>query len=156
MRADRLDKALGPDVGAQVMDLESGPLQHGNDEILSDVVEIALDGAGDDDSGGLRAGRGQQGLQRLHCRFHRAAGQQELRHEVLLLLEEPAHFVHRRNHRLGNERQRCGPRLEFFLDDLLRERRLAVHDCVEQLRRTRHFLLPVHVNPVRLGLEIGT
>src|SRR3984885_14291420 len=42
---DRVDELLRGDLDAQVDDLEPGPLEHDVDQVLADVVHVALDGA---------------------------------------------------------------------------------------------------------------
>ena len=45
---ERGDELLGVGVDAEVDDLEAGALEHHRDEVLADVVDVALDGADDD------------------------------------------------------------------------------------------------------------
>ena len=59
----------GGDVGAEIVDLEAGALEHHGDEVLADVVQVALDGADDNFAGwgGAAAARCGLGMARPPC-----------------------------------------------------------------------------------------
>ena len=69
---DRRDELLRRDLHAEVDHVEAGALQHDVDEVLADVVHVALDGAHDERADGLRAGVGQQRAQHLQRAGHGA------------------------------------------------------------------------------------
>ena len=58
-----------------------GALEHHRDEVLADVVDVALDRADDDPADRLRAGLGEQRAQDGHAGLHRVRGEQDLGHE---------------------------------------------------------------------------
>ncbi len=45
---DLVDEGLDRDVDAEVVDLEAVDVEHEDDDVLADVVDVALDGADDD------------------------------------------------------------------------------------------------------------
>ena len=105
---DLLDERLGRDVDAEVVDGEAGALEHDVDEVLADVVHVALDGAHHVRADRLRAGLGEQRAEDVERALHRARGDQHLRHEVVAALEARADLLERRDqrvveHRLGLE-----------------------------------------------------
>ena len=79
--------ALGADVGAEIDHGETGAAPHHRDQILADVVEIALHGADDDGVFGFDAGRDEQRLEDLERLFHGAGGDQHLGHEDFVAFE---------------------------------------------------------------------
>jgi len=97
-------------------------------------VQVALDRADDHPAHGLVAARGQQRPDQLERTLHRARGQQQLGHEVLLALEAPPGLVHGRDHLAVHDLQRVGACLERLLGD--RDSRLAVsvQDDVVEVR----------------------
>ena len=70
---DLLDELLRRHLHAEVDHLEAGALEHDVDEVLADVVDVALDGAHQELADGLHAGLGEQRAQHLHRAGHRAA-----------------------------------------------------------------------------------
>ena len=103
---DGLDELLGRHVRAQVDDLEAGAFEHHGDQVLADVVQVALDGADDDLAGRRRAARGQVRLEDRQAALHGARGDQHLGHEVLVLLEQPADLGHGRDQAIVEDRLR--------------------------------------------------
>ena len=81
MQLEGGQELVGVGVDAQVEDLEAGALEHHPDEVLADVVDVALDGADDDLADRLGAGLGQQRPQDGHAGLHRVGGEQDLGHE---------------------------------------------------------------------------
>ena len=77
------DEVFRRDVGAEIDDLESAALEHGGDDVLANVVQVAFDGADDDADRHLLAGGGEQRLEQFHGALHGAAGEQELGNEIL-------------------------------------------------------------------------
>ena len=108
---DRGHEPLGRHVRAEVDHLEPAALEQRHDEVLPDVVHVALHRADGDapGRGGLGAGQ-QRGDDRLR-RLERARGDEQLGHEELPALEEAPGFVHRRDERLVDQRRGApGPR----------------------------------------------
>ena len=75
-------------------DLEAGALEHHPDEVLADVVDVALDGADDDLADRLGAGLGEQRPQDRHAGLHRVRGEQDLGHEQDAVAEVDADDPH--------------------------------------------------------------
>lgn len=63
------------------------PLEHHFDEVLADVVPVALDGAEHDGAAHLAAAFREQGLEQLKSRVHRARGDHDLGDIDLVRLE---------------------------------------------------------------------
>ena len=99
-----LHKALGGHVHTQVDDLKAGALEHHRHQVLADVVQIAAHGPHEHLADGFGSARGEQRPDQLERAFHGACGYQKLRHEILVLLEKPADFVHGRDHVIVQER----------------------------------------------------
>ncbi len=92
---DRGDELLRRDLHAEVDDLEAGALEHDVDEVLADVVDVALDGAHQELADRLHAGLGEQRPQHLHGAGHRAPGDEHLGHEEVAALEPRADLLQR-------------------------------------------------------------
>ena len=90
----RGDELLGVGVDAQVDDLEAGALEHHPDQVLADVVDVALDRPDDHLADRLGARLGQQRPQDLHARLHGVGGQQDLGHEQDAVAEVDADDLH--------------------------------------------------------------
>ena len=131
--AGRLDEPVGVDVGAEVVDLEPGALQHHRDQVLADVVHVALDRADRDPAAGADVLLDEVGTQDLERALHRVRGDEHLGDEDLAVLEELADGAHR-GHQPVLEQARRGDRLR---QPLLRQRDglggAAVDDGVAQL-----------------------
>ena len=97
---DRLDELLGRDVDAEVVDGEAGALEHDVDEVLADVVHVALDGAHDVGADLLRARLGEQRAEDVERALHRARGDEHLGHEEVAALEARADLLERRDERV--------------------------------------------------------
>ncbi len=80
-------KFFGRHVRAQIHHAEVGALPHHRDEVLADVVQVALHRA--DDGGVLRLDPrlDQQRFQNRHALLHGARRNQHLRHEHLVVFE---------------------------------------------------------------------
>ena len=91
---ERGDELLGVGVDPEVDDLEAGALEHHRDEVLADVVDVALDGADHDLADRLGPGLGEQRAQDLHAGLHRVGGEQDLRHEEDAVAEVDADDPH--------------------------------------------------------------
>jgi hypothetical protein len=78
------------------VDLEARPFQHHGHEVLADVVEVALRRPDDDHAEGLAVATrlGDERLEEIEARVHRARRQEHLRHVVLVPPELLAHHVH--------------------------------------------------------------
>ena len=98
---DRLEIFLDAVVDADVEHLESGPLHHHADEVLADVVDVALDGADHHPADLGRAGGGQQRAQDRHAALHRIGRHQHFRHEQDAVAKVDADDPHALDQRLG-------------------------------------------------------
>ena len=78
---------LGAHIGAEVDDGETGTAPHHGNEVLADVVQIALHGADDDGVFRLDARRGEQWLEELQRFLHGAGGNEHLGDEYLIAFE---------------------------------------------------------------------
>ena len=101
---DRLDELLGCDVDAEIVHGEAGALEHDVDEVLADVVDVALDGAHDIGADLLRAGLGEQRAEDVERALHRARGDEHLGNEEVAALEPCAHLLQRRDERVVEHR----------------------------------------------------
>ena len=113
---DGSDELLRRHVDAQVDHLEAAALQHRGHQVLADVVQIAPDGANRHPADRLGAALGQPGPDELQGALHRAGRDQQLRHEVLVRLEPPPDFIHRRDHVLVQQRLRIDTLYQRLLD----------------------------------------
>ena len=91
---ERVDELVGVGVDAEVDDLEAGALEHHPDEVLADVVDVALDRPDDDLADRLGAGLGEQRAKDLHAGLHRVRGEQDLGHEQDAVAEVDADDLH--------------------------------------------------------------
>ena len=89
-----LNEGLGGDVGAQVNNFQALAFQHHLDQVLADVVQVALDGADADAAGGLHALSSQQGLEQSGALAHSAGSNQNFGNEHFVVLELFADDVH--------------------------------------------------------------
>ncbi len=81
-------------VDAEIDHLEAGALEHHADEVLADVVHVALDRADDDLADGRDIGFGQDRAQNLHAAFHGVGGKQHLGNEQDAIAEIDADDAH--------------------------------------------------------------
>ena len=127
MLLDRVDERFGRDLDAEVDDLEAGALEHDVDEVLADVVDIALDRPHQERPDFLGAGVGEERTEDLECAAHRTPGDQHLGDEEIAALEARADLLERRNQRV--EEHLLGP--EAVLEPLLgqlHDRRLVADE----------------------------
>jgi hypothetical protein len=102
---DRRHELLRGHVAAEVVDLEARPLQHHADQVLADVVQVALRGTDHDDAVvvvGLGGG-GDERLQQIEPGVHGPCGQQHLGHVVLVAAELLSDHVHAGDEPFKNE-----------------------------------------------------
>ena len=107
MLLERGDELVGVGVDAEVEDLEAGALEHHPDEVLADVVDVALDRPDDDLADRLRAGLGEQRPEDLHAGLHRVRGEQDLGHEQDAVAEVDADDPHARDERVVEDLRRA-------------------------------------------------
>ena len=106
----------------EVDDLEAGALEHHPDEVLADVVDVALDGPDHDLADGLRAGLGEQRAEDLHAGLHRVRGEEDLGHEQDPVAEVDADDLHAGDERVVEDLRRgeAAPEQDVRpLDDLV-------------------------------------
>ena len=114
-------------VDAEVDDVEAGAFHHHADEVLADVVDVALDGADDHLALLGRAGGGEQRAQDEHAGLHRVGRQQHFRHEQDAVAEILADDAHAFDQRLGQHlvghpaalEQDVGAFLDLFLQAVI-------------------------------------
>src|SRR5262245_42003765 len=119
---ERGDELVGVRVDPEVDDLEPGTLEHHPDEVLADVVDVALDGPDHDLADGLRAGLGEQRPENLHAGLHRVRREQDLRHEQDAVPEVDPDDLHARDERVVEDlgRAEAAPQQDLRpLDDLV-------------------------------------
>ena len=107
---DGRDELLRGHVDAQVNDLEAAAFEQRGDQVLADVVQIAFDGADGDAADRLVAAGGQERADEFERGLHRAGGDEQLGHEVLVGLEPAAHFIHGGDHVLVDQLERVNAR----------------------------------------------
>ena len=90
----RGQKFLDGVVDAEIDDFEPRALEHHRDQVLADVVDVALDGADHDLADGLHAGFRQQRAAGSPSRLHGVGSQQHLRHEQDAVAEIDADDAH--------------------------------------------------------------
>ena len=118
MRDGGLDDGFGLHVLAQIHDLEAVVAEHEADDVLADVVNIALNGGDNDDF--LRFGIGfafQQRLQACESRLHGFGGAQELGQEIFAALVFRAHFGDRGDEAPAHEFKGIGPGFQLLFHE---------------------------------------
>ena len=92
MLLDLLHEHLGGDIHAEVVDREACALEHDVDEVLADVVHVALDRAHHVGADRLGARLGEQRAEDVERALHRARSDQHLGYEVVAALETRTDF----------------------------------------------------------------
>ena len=119
--------------GAEVDDREAGALQHHADEVLADVVQVALDGADHDGAhAGLLAGRHVR-AQEVEAGLHHPGAEQHLGDEDLGLAHALAHHLHAGQQGLVEDLARRGPGGEQRLGERQGGGGVAVDDGLLEL-----------------------
>ena len=136
----------GAHLHAEVDHLEAGALEHDVDEVLADVVDVALDRAHQELADGLDAGLGEQRAQPLHRAGHRAAGDQHLGHEEVAALEPGADLLQRGDQRVEEQRLRLHAERQPLVGQLedargVADQRLVVEALQDLLGWSCHALL---------------
>ena len=106
-------------VDAEIDDLEARAFHHHGDEVLADVVDVALDGADHHLAEARRAGGDQQRPQDGHAGLHRIGGEQHFGHEQDAIAEIDADDAHALDQRLGQDLVGRPAALEQDVDRLL-------------------------------------
>src|SRR5262249_49052204 len=97
---DLLHEHLRRDVDTEVVHREARALEHDVDEVLADVVHVALDRAHDIGADLLRSGLRQQRAKDVERALHRARRDQHLRHEEVAALEPCTDLLEGRDQRV--------------------------------------------------------
>ena len=118
MLLDGSDELLGGDLDAEVDNLEAGTLEHDVDEVLADVMDVALDGAHHELADRLGALGGQEWAQNLEGSGHRLASDQHLGDEPVAALETRADLFEARDQRIEEQRLRVHAHLEACVGQL--------------------------------------
>ena len=116
--AHGLDEALGGDLDAEVDDVEARTFEHDVDEVLADVVHVALDGAHHEGADRLDPGLGEQWAQHLERAGHRPPGDEHLGHEEVTPLETSPDLLERRDERVEQQGLGVEPHLEPGIGEL--------------------------------------
>ena len=137
------DELLRRHLHAEVDHLEARALEHDVDEVLADVVDVALDGAHQELADRLDAGLGQQRPQPLHGAGHRPAGDQHLGHEEVAALEPGADLLQGGDEGLEQQRLRLHAGRQTLLGELedaggVADQRLVEKASEDLLRATGH------------------
>ncbi len=88
------DQLLRRDLDAEVDDPIAVVAKDDLDEVLADVVDVALDGGQHDGGPGGRVGLLHEGLEIANRRLHGLRRLEHLGHDELVVVEEAAHLVH--------------------------------------------------------------
>ena len=140
---DRLHELLGSTVHAQVHDLEAGPFQHDDHEVLTDIVDVALHRADHVLADRLRAGLGDQWPQDNQRALHRPGRDQHLGDEEIASLEAAADLFQRRDQCLEEDVHGVHPQLEGLFGECLDLGGVPIERVIEQL--LPDFFLATHV-----------
>ena len=117
--AHGFDQGLGDDLDPEVLDLEAVVGENDLDQVLADVVNVALDGGEDDPAAGCR-GVGVHELLEVGDRgFHRLGTLQNFGNDQLVRVEQPPNLRHPGHQRPVDDLQRLGalPSLELEIFD---------------------------------------
>ena len=112
------DDVLQGDVPSEVDDVESGDLQHDGDDVLSDGVDVTLDGADHELSESLSGGGTgllDLGGQDVDTGVHRVGGSHDVGQVQLLGLEELTDLLDTGGESLVDD----GHQVQFLVDGLL-------------------------------------
>ena len=112
MLLDCRDERLGPHLHADVDHVEAGSLEHDVDEVLADVVHVALNGAHQEGADLLDPRIDEQRAEELERTRHRSTGDQHLRDEEVAALESGSDLLERRDQRLEEQRVRIDLRFD--------------------------------------------
>ena len=115
----RLQILVDVAVDAEVDHLEPGTLHHHPDQVLADVVDVALDRADHHLARRRCPGLGQQRAQDRHAALHGVGGEQHLGHEQDAVAEIDADDGHAADQRLGQHAVGRPAALEQDVDALL-------------------------------------
>jgi hypothetical protein len=129
---DRGHELLRRDLDAEVDHLEAGALEHDVDEVLADVVDVALDRAHQELADGLDPAGDQQRAEPLHRAGHRPAGDEHLRHEEVSALEPRADLLERGDEGIEEQGLRLHAEREPLLGELEHARSVADERLVVQ------------------------
>ena len=124
-------------VDAEVDHLEARTFHHHADEVLADVVNVALDGADHHLAQARRAGGDEQRAEDEHAGLHGIGGEQNFRNEQNAIAEVDADDAHAFDQRLGQDlvgrpaaaEEDVDGRLDLFLEAVIE----IVMDLLDQL-----------------------
>src|SRR4051812_32051997 len=94
---ERGDELVGVRVDSEVEHLETGALEHHPDQVLADVVDVALDGPDDDLADRLGTRLGEERAEDGHAGLHRVGGKEDLGDEQDAVAEVDADDLHPRD-----------------------------------------------------------
>ena len=136
-------------VDAEVDDIEASTFHHHADQVLADIVNVALDCADDHLALFWGAGGGKQRAQDEHAGLHRIGRQQNFRHEQDAVAEIDADDAHAFDKRLrqniiGNPaafEQNVGGFFDFFLQAVIEVIVHLLHEFVVGKLRKNDFIV---------------
>ena len=132
MLLDPSDELLRSCLHADVDDLEARTLEHDVDEVLADVVDVALDRAHEEGADGLGAGLSKERAQHVECAAHGLTSDEHLRHEEVAALETGADLFKRRDERVEQDLRRRESICEALVGELENAGGVAHHGLVVQ------------------------
>ena len=134
VRLRRLDELLRCDIHAQIDDDEPGSLQHHPDQVLADIVQVALHRAEHHRALAASLARFlEQRLQHGHPVLHGGAGHHELRQEELAILVQLPDLLHARGHALQHDIQWAQAAVQSALDGCGKTRTVELEQAVLQV-----------------------
>src|SRR3954452_5259440 len=105
---ERGDELVGVRVDTEVEHLEARAFEHHPDEVLADVMDVALDGPDDHLADRFRAGLREERAQDRHACLHRVGGEEDLGDEQDAVAEVDADDLHPGNESVVEDARR-GP-----------------------------------------------
>ena len=125
---------------------ETRRLQHHGDDLLADIVQVALHRANDHGADLFRLLGNDQRFQYRQCRMHAFSRHHHLRQEVFIHLETPADLGDAGRHRTGDERACRYVLFQRGIDEIRGSRMFTVDniplDLMKQILDVRRRIVP--------------
>ena len=134
---------LNGDIDAQVDDLVAGGLDHHDNQVLADVVQVTGNGAHGHLANLGSVVASQVGLQNLNALLHGLGSNQHLGNEDLVSLELVADDCHGVNHALVQNVDRSVALVQCLLNQTGYQFRLTDFYGMSQFFNFRHFSFPL-------------
>ena len=152
MLLDCRDELLRRHLHAEVDHREACALEHDVDEVLADVVHVALDRAHEEGADALYAALSEKGTQQVECTGHRLAGDEHLRHEPVTALEAGADLLEGGDERLEEHALRRQTAVDAGLSELEHRGLVAHHGLVVEALED---LVGSHAAPAFRAVGVG-